>query len=29
MLDPSFVSEADVVSNSNVMSAFPLIDEGY
>ena len=29
MLDPSFVREADVVSNSNVLSAFPLIDEGY
>lgn len=28
-LDRSYVSVADVVSNSNVMSAFPLIDEGY
>ncbi len=29
MLDPSFVSEADVVSHSDVLSAFPLIAEGY
>lgn len=28
-LDPSFVTEADVVTDSSVFSAFPLIDEGY
>jgi len=28
-LDPSFITETDVVSDSDVMSAFPLISEGY
>lgn len=28
-LDPSFVTEADVVTDPSVFSAFPLIDEGY
>ncbi len=28
-LDRGFVTEADVVSDSSVMSAFPLLEEGY
>lgn len=28
-LDPSFVEETDIVTDSSVMSAFPLLEEGY